>query len=391
MPWTLRMTLLLTLIMSVILLYLGLRLHWAVRRTHPGGTRLFTGVFLAAVTLFLLYPATAYVQNAMGYGFSWETVPALLVYPFWVGLIFSGVLLSWFITIDILALIGKWSFKTDLVRFNTIQARLMLFLAAATALYVTGKTAWDTHHIGLDEIAYPLDEPGLDGFTIVHISDLQADRYTTVRKMNRYVDMINQAGPDLVIFAGDLVTEGTGYVMAGARALAGIESEHGIYAVIGDHDYWAGEEQVVDELEQRGIVVLRNENHWIEHQQNVVKLTGVTEIYNQKIDPGRLQQLTDEHRGEGLSIMVAHQATDKIMREALEAGYHQLLAGHTHGGQIKVPVFFYQVSGARRDTPYVQGLWWFDNTLFNISSGLGFTLAPVRYNAPARISVITIE
>lgn len=332
-----------------------------------------------------------YIQHSLGYEFSWESVSPLLMYPFWYGLVFWGVLFSWFLAADLLALIFWLGFKVDPPQFKTMHANLLLGLAGVVALYVGARMVWDTHRIETEEIIYNLDDPNLKGFTIVHISDLQADRYTSRAKMERYMNKINAAEPDMVIFTGDLITEGPDYIIAGAEAIGRTESEYGVYAVIGDHDYWAGEENVVEELENQDVIVLQDENQWIEHNGSTIKLTGVTEIYNQKIDPTKLQNLLNEDREESLSILMTHQATDKIIHSTHDSGYHQLLAGHTHGGQIKVPFFFYHLSGARRDTPYVQGTWWMNNMLFNINSGLGFTLAPVRYNAPANVSVITIR
>ncbi len=91
-----------------------------------------------------------------------------------------------------------------------------------------------------------------------------------------------------------------------------------------------------------------------------------------------------------MRILASHQATGKVIDQAQKAGYNLLLAGHTHGGQLRVPFMFMTFSAAEMDTPYLSGLYRFDNLLMNVDHGLGFTLAPVRYNAPPTISVIDL-
>lgn len=390
MPWTLRMIMLLALVMLVILVYIGFRLYWSVKIVHPRHTRLFYGVLAAAITAFFIYPVVGFMQHSLGFDYNWESIPSVLVYPFWYGLVFSGVLLSWFITIDLIFLIGRRALKKRTPRYKILQANLLLIFAGVIAVYVGVKMVWDTHRIETTEIAYELNDANLEDFTIIHITDLQADRYTTGKKMERYVKKINEAQPDLVLFSGDLVTEGANSIIAGAEALSRIESRYGVFAVIGDHDYWAGHDHVVKELEERDITVLWDENYWLEHNGSRIKLTGLTEIYNQKTEPEILLDLLNEDEG-SLNIMITHQATERLIKAAQDSNYHHLLAGHTHGGQIIVPFFFYQLSGARRDTQYINGIWWMNGMLFNISNGLGFTLGPVRYNAPANLSIIRIE
>ena len=160
---------------------------------------------------------------------------------------------------------------------------------------------------------------------------------------------------------------------------------------MGDHDHWSDTTLIAETLRARGIKVLQNENATVRHNDMIIKITGITEVYSQKVEPDLLASLLNEDSGESLHLLASHQGSERIISAAIGSGVHQLLTGHTHGGQIRVPLFFYPVTAARAETPYVKGHWMFDNLLFNVNSGLGFTLTPVRYNAPAQVSVITVN
>jgi predicted MPP superfamily phosphohydrolase len=95
--------------------------------------------------------------------------------------------------------------------------------------------------------------------------------------------------------------------------------------------------------------------------------------------------------GQSLKILASHQIPEGLIGNALEHSYDLVLAGHTHGGQIRVPFMGMTFSAAARETDFISGVYWVDDLLINVNNGLGYTLAPIRYNAPAAVSVITLK
>jgi predicted MPP superfamily phosphohydrolase len=257
--------------------------------------------------------------------------------------------------------------------------------------YTAVKTVWHTNIIQEHVVEYNPDVSPEEPIRIVHISDLHVDKYTNGEKLNRYIQRVRDTNPAMIIFTGDLITSGLDYVEEAADALASIETSHGIYAVLGDHDYWSGEEEIVAALEQKGIRVLRNENRRIEVNGTTVKLTGITEIYSSRPGDEEIEDLVSDSGSDALKILFAHQASNRLIRYAQESGTDLLLGGHTHGGQIRIPIFFYPVTAVMEETKYIRHEYKLDNLLLNVNSGLGFTLSPVRYNAPADYSVINIR
>lgn len=304
-------------------------------------------------------------------------------------------MLNWLILHDVfLPIVSKMS-SLDREVWQIRFAKSFLILAACTLVYTAAKMIWDTNRMTSEKLTYNYSQTEAETLNtplkIVHITDIHADVFTRTEKMDRYIQIVNDANPDLVIFTGDLITEGIGHVQEGAEALEKIESTYGVYAVIGDHDYWAGQDHITNALEELGIKVLRNEEIEINHHGTPINIAGVTEIYSYNLERNELQNLISKVPNAGLKIVASHQASDRLIEFSNGSGTDILLTGHTHGGQLRIPVFFYPFTAVRSETPYVNGHWRIDNMLLNVNSGLGFTLSPVRYNAPAQVSIIEVE
>jgi uncharacterized protein len=393
MPWSLRMITYAGILLLILLIYFGYRYFRSVKMLNLSPAWLFRLLFFIPAILFIVYPVAGNLHYWTRGSFSHTGYPGLVIYLYWYGVVCMGVMVNWLLLHDLLRpLVSRFS-GIDPQKLKSLFAGIFLVTAGMTVIYTAVKMSRDTGRIVLDEISYTLaggNRP-VEPLTIVHISDLHADQYTGEQKIRRYIKKVNEANPDIVVFTGDLISSGIDHIHAGADALASIESTHGVWFVMGDHDYWVGTDLIAEALEERGIHVLQNENAVIMHNELIVKLTGITELYSARVDAWLLEDLLDEEAGEGLHLIASHQASDRLIRETRNSGAHLLLAGHTHGGQIRVPLFFYAITPARAESYYVKGNWQLGEMLLNINNGLGFTLAPVRYKAPAQVSVFRVQ
>ncbi len=390
MPWALRMISFSAVLLLLLLFYFGFRYFKSIKILGLKPLWLYRLIYFVPAGLFLLYPAGGQIQYLMLGTFSRSGHPFILIYLFWYGLVCMGVMLNWLLLHDLLRPVLSRTGKKDR---GVLLARGFLIMAAVTVLYTSVKMIRDTSHIVVNEITYNLNDETriIEPLTIVHISELHADSFTGELKMRRYIEKVNDANPDIVIITGDLISSGRDHIEAGANALSGIEATYGAWFVMGDHDYWVSTDEIAEALLSRGVNVLENENTLVRHNDMVVKITGITELYSYNVDDVLLDALLNENSGQDLHLLASHQATDRIISAAIDSGVNKLLAGHTHGGQIRVRLFFYPVTPVRAETSYVKGRWKFGNMLMNINSGLGFTLSPVRYNAPAEVSVIRVK
>ena len=393
MPWLLRMTLLVSGIMVVAHIYLGWRLtkslsflsekYW-VRRLPVFILLTFYCLPLFGLTLF-------YVQGHLDL----LEIPKPITYWFWFGFAFSYQLLSWIVIIDVLkAGFHLWSSR-EAGYINIIYGRVILAAVAVIFVYSGVKMYLDTSKIQVETIELSVEglPPGLQDFSIVHISDIQGDQYTGQEEIESYVEKVNRQNPDIVIFTGDLISYGTDFIEMSAEALSRVESTYGTYAVVGDHDYWAGLSNVEPALESRGIQLLKDENRFIDTGNSTLLLTGITQVYSKRADPDLVNELTAgaDTTKAPVRILAAHQVSELLLNESVNNNYRLFLSGHTHGGQVRVPLFGMTFSASDMETEFVSGVFRRDNLLINVNNGLGFTLAPVRYNAPPSISVIKLR
>jgi predicted MPP superfamily phosphohydrolase len=202
---------------------------------------------------------------------------------------------------------------------------------------------------------------------------------------------VNEQEGDLVIFTGDLISYGTDFIEMSAAEFGQAKATYGAIAVVGDHDYWAGTEHVERAMEAASIPLLQNENRVIEIDSTISLLvTGITEVYSKRSNPEEADRLMRESDAHTVKIMASHQVAPYLVDKAIEYDYNLMLAGHTHGGQVRVPFMGMTFSASENETEYVSGVYWIDNLLISINNGLGFTLAPVRYNAKPTVSVIEV-
>jgi uncharacterized protein len=400
MPWIIRTHL--TFGIGIVLFYIYFFFHLrSSLKVLAGDTGLrYAKIFLPVLIYLNLFPVITVVGYWINPSYMTSVVAGyvrmydhLLVVPYWIGFAFIGQMFLLMLAMDIskLALYPVYAkYKSQWLRVKSyVFIGAIIFLIA----YVPSKVYLDTNTVRIISKDYVI--PGLpeelDGLRIVHIADLQADPRTHERKFNRYVKKINKLEPHLVIHSGDLVTSGLRFIEMGAKALGSVSAEYGVYACVGDHDHWSGSDSIRTALAKHGVIYRDNKNEFIEINGSTIGISLVTDIYSRRISDAALDSLALDAARADLRILVPHQVPERLVDPAQDLGYHLLLAGHTHGGQVAfgIPGLFL-LQGSRTETPYVTGFFNLGSMLVSVNNGLGLTLAPVRFQAPAEVSLITI-
>ena len=227
----------------------------------------------------------------------------------------------------------------------------------------------------------------MDGFRIVHVSDLQADSRTNQGRQAQYVEAVNSLDPDMVLFSGDLVTNGTTYIDEGAESLGKMKARLGIYACLGDHDIWSDADQITTSLRRNGIRTSHTGHLLLDVDEEELNLSVLTNAYSDRPD---LQAFALGKPAAPVSILLTHQPTEDVVALADTRGYDLMLAGHTHGGQIVVRWFGCSFTPVRTETKFFTGFYQVDKMLLSVNNGLGLTLAPFRYGAPAEVTLVEL-
>jgi predicted MPP superfamily phosphohydrolase len=225
-----------------------------------------------------------------------------------------------------------------------------------------------------------------DGYRIAQISDLHCGPFASGRRVARWVDATNRLEPDLVAVTGDLIASGSAFVDVVANALGGLRARDGAFAAMGNHDYFGDGEAMVTALEAAGLIVLRNRGVEVRRGSGAIYLAGVDDTWTKRHDLERALAA----RPAGMpAVLLAHDPV--LFPAAAEHGVDLVLSGHTHGGQVAVPLLARKLNLARLITRFTNGIYRSGASTLYVNRGLGTTGPPVRLAVAPEIAVLTLR
>jgi predicted MPP superfamily phosphohydrolase len=219
----------------------------------------------------------------------------------------------------------------------------------------------------------------LEGLRIALVTDTHYSRTVPAEDIERAVRAAVAAGPDLVVLGGDYVTWGDrAYVSGAADLLAPLQAPHGVYAVLGNHD---DDRDMPAALAAKGFSVLKDARTRVVVKGEPLEIVGIR-FWTRRIDT--MAQLL---RGaKGTTILLAHDP--RRLNEASSLDVPLVLSGHTHGGQIVLPV---AGAVAARRFPVVAGAARRENTAIYVSRGVGTVYVPLRLNCPPEVALVRLK
>ena len=399
MPWALRTTLMVALISLPLHIYVASKYIGSVTELTGWRKKPVTVSALIAIFWILLYPISLWASYLLqiesgirAFQRPSTLMDSLLLLPFWMGIAFITQLTIFFLFLDLLFFVIFRIAKQQKAQVKKKKAWLLIGLIGAMLVYVPARIYNDTWTVRISEKTQPIADlpPELEGFHIIHIADLQADSRTNGTKLQAYIDTVNRLNADVVFFSGDLVTSGTEYIETGAQALGKMQAHHGTYVCIGDHDIFSNRAQVIKNLQANGVNVLDNLAAIIPVQGRFVSVTGVTNAYADRPSMQELAAIEEQRPKGAVNIFLIHQPSEEMVRYAEQKGYELFLGGHTHGGQIVFPLPGFLLTGSSFETRFVTGFFDVGKMLVSVNNGLGMTLAPIRYHAPAEVTSIKL-
>lgn len=261
---------------------------------------------------------------------------------------------------------------------SVIRNTLRLFL-----MHGKGKRNARNIQVRHNSVKLPQLHSDLDGFTLLHLSDLHVDmdEKATLALMER----VREVDYDICVMTGDYRARTYGEIERSLAAMARVRRQlkQSVYAVLGNHDSIL----MVPALEAIGIKFLINENTLIKRGQGELFLAGIDDAHYFRVDdiPKAAKGLSESIP----SILLSH--TPAVYLQAAEAGFDLMLSGHTHGGQIclpgGIPVFL------DSDCPRFvgKGVWRHNKMQGYTSVGSGTSVVNVRINCPPEITLHTLH
>jgi predicted MPP superfamily phosphohydrolase len=238
-----------------------------------------------------------------------------------------------------------------------------------------------------------VDAPFLKGMTIAVISDLHAGApYIDDAKIDRIVAMTNQARPDIILLTGDYVTENGPFshhvaVERILTHLTQLRAPMGVYSVLGNHDHYEGGPRIARLFRAAGIPDLENAALPLSGPHGDFYLVGIGDYHSGQSHPPRVFR----HLPADVRALCFTHSPDSL--PILPRNCVLTLAGHTHGGQVRLPLLgrpavnLASMYGQR----YAIGTVREDGKTMFVSSGIGTSLIPARFGVPPEISFLTVQ
>lgn len=267
-------------------------------------------------------------------------------------------------------------------------------LAAAAVGFYAGEIARHEIDIVQKTIVIPRLPEAFNGFRIVQVSDIHFREYTEPSFIKLVLHEVNSLKPDLVALTGDFVS----YVPMARHMSIPWAYECGEllkriqcvqrYAVLGNHDCIVNEAAAADALTTHGIPVLRNESIPIEREGKRVWLAGVTDSLEGSPRSDFAKAFPRMARADGEPVILLAHEPD-VAPVAAKHGYDLMLSGHTHGGQVRIPLLpALQLPPLGED--YVEGHFQVGAMQLYVNRGIGTVGVPFRLNCPPEITVLTL-
>jgi len=328
--------------------------------------------------------------------FSWDDIAVRRILPWdtvgWSGAIAAYLVACWTVLVVTLArfvaLRVFWR-RPEIVRFHGRRRVAIDPYSSAVAHeerkhHVVARLPWnEALQLELSQwvIDVPRLDPALDGLSIVHLSDLHFLGRVGKAYFREVVRVSNQLHPDLVCITGDIIERVRcfGWI---ADTLGRLAARHGVFFVLGNHDARVDSARLRAALTRHGLIDLGSRWHRLEIGGRPVALAGDERPWfdawgEQSGAPGR----------DALRIVLAH--TPDRLAWARRQGADLMLAGHTHGGQIRLPPFGAICSPSRSGVKYVAGVFHAPPTILHVTRGISGDV-PMRWNCRPEIALLRL-
>ncbi|MCM1172692.1 MAG: metallophosphoesterase [Clostridium sp.] len=266
------------------------------------------------------------------------------------------------------------------------KSKKRYIIVICVIVFLVGFCYWQNNMLVLSEYEYANEKitKEMDGFTIVHLSDLHNKGFGKNQK--RLIKKIEECEPDMIVITGDLVDERSKNFDKAAALVRNAASIAPVYYVTGNHEKWLSDDlynALMDMLRQEGVTILDNTYLSIEKGDSDFILAGLDDgsLLDDTLKELRLNDKTE------LVVLLTHEP--QYIKDYSIYGADLVLAGHAHGGQFRLPFIGGVYAPDQGFHPaYTSGVYEENDTAMVVSRGLGNSVIPVRlFNFPDIVCV----
>jgi uncharacterized protein len=234
-----------------------------------------------------------------------------------------------------------------------------------------------------------------EGFRVAQLSDLHVGPKLCASYLDEAIDRVLAEKPDLIALTGDFIHKGFRHVRRAAASVARLRAPHGVFAVLGNHDFSVRNalglrrhrhlhQAVAEALSGVGARVLRNETVPLIRGDARVDLVGVDDLWSRVCDLDAALGDADASRPR---LMLAH--NPRTIEHLAGRRCDLMLSGHTHGGQVNLPKFG-RVTLGKKTRRFAAGLYQHADTMLYVNKGVGFGWR-FRFGVRPEIAVLTLR
>lgn len=224
--------------------------------------------------------------------------------------------------------------------------------------------------------------PSLDGLKILHLSDLHINKIFKLSSIKELLSICRKLDYDFIVITGDIIDCKVKHIKDKLKLLNNLALEKPVYYISGNHDIFYGLEDLKKEL--NSFILMDNKSTTINFRGKEINIVGISDrfakFFNIKRDEKKVSSFLNSSHA---TIFIAHQPKDYKLAVLNKSAL--FLCGHTHGGQI-FP-FHYLV---RLVQPFLNGLFYKEQTAIYVSRGLGTWGIDFRYKADSEITILKL-
>ena len=282
------------------------------------------------------------------------------------------------------------------MRFPKLRKKVVLLSVASALLFgLVFAAIWtffiEPNRLVVNEETIQIEKwpASADKLKIAVLSDLHVGSpYIDEAKLQLISSKVNEARPDLIVLLGDFISDVRGGKTVEpeiiAENLRGLRAPLGVFAVLGNHDWWYDGERVRRALEGVGIRVLENDAARIEYNNQTIWLAGLGDLWTSKPNiEGTLSKTSNGH-----PVVVLTHNPDVFPQ--IPSSVALTLAGHTHGGQVCLPFIGRPQIPSNFGQRYAAGHIIENNHHLFVTTGIGTSIYPVRFRVPPEIVILTV-
>lgn len=236
-------------------------------------------------------------------------------------------------------------------------------------------------------ITLPRLPRAFEGFTVAQLSDLHLGPVVAPEHVHAAIDLALGLRPDLIALTGDFVSD-LRHGEAGQlrEALRRLQAPHGVFGVLGNHDWWTDARVVAEAVTGAGVALLRNGHFAVRRGGESLYLAGVDDFWEGHADLGRaLAGIPD-----GAAIVLLAHEPDYADRASRHMRIGLQLSGHSHGGQVRLP-FIGPLALPPHGQRYPAGLYTLEEMQLYTNRGIGMVRPAVRFNCRPEVTLLTLR